>query len=342
VASQWEKLFFEEIDGRRRRMVLQGTEAPKGHVRSKPAFSLGATTRRVLKPEPGVNGGTVHVTGLRFRDLVVNVHFRDSMSGDQGRGRSRVNLIDSIQESARPLRIVWGSVVRVGLLAEVDHGVEGEGEFDCTLTFEIHGTGQKRKRTAKRPFALSALLGQMGDALDVAKGAFKIPGISLGFGTMIEELLGAIAAPFASLLALADDVLGEIEDVGAAFQSAERRLLQIANHAKNIQRRSREAFGVVASSAEAIEDESYRAAWRRAQADALEALRVLATSASEVGEKAERKAVGSTSGALHTARDGETTEELARRFNTSPGAIRKLNPSLPVGALTQGVVVKLP
>jgi hypothetical protein len=340
----YERLYFEEMDGKRRRVVLQGTEAPKGHTRGATAFDLGGEVRRKLKPEPGSDEPVVHVMGLQHRDLVVRVHFRDSMTGLNGNAEKRVKLIEEIKAAARPLRIVWGKTLRIGLLHDTQHGVEGEGEYESVLTFDVYSTGdaKARRRSSARPLALAASLEGVLDELAVAKGHFKVPGFSTNFGSVLEELFSAIVAPLAGLLSLANDIAGAVDEVAYALQSVQRKLFQIANSAKRLQTKLKDAWSFVSSSANPGEDAESRLAWGRARAEGMESLRKAIQACGEVGESAERRAIGTGKTRFYTTHDGDTAEGIARMFATSVATIRSLNPSLPMGALAGGTRILVP
>ncbi len=340
----YESLFFEEIDGERRRCVLQGSEAPKGHVRSEAAFHLGGRVLRARKQEIGVPRPTVHVNGQEERDLVIRVHLRDSMTGLSGNAEERQKFIDSFREQARPLRIVWGKTLRRGMLVETDFGVEGEGEYECELTFEVYDKGELNGRRARRrrPLALPSSYEAISDAIGKARTALKIPGLSLDFSSTIDGLFNLFTWPLTGLLSLMDDVVSAVEGLRDNAAEIRRRLFRIAAHASNIMSRAREAWGFLVSAEDPSEDPLAAARWRRAQAEALDRLREAVALARELGTAAEQKAIGSTSGRTYVTAAGDTVEQIARRFDTTEVFLRALNYGLPAGIIPAGTRIRLP
>lgn len=338
----FESLYFEEIDGRKRKVLLQGTEAPKGHMRGEPAFHLKQHLRRGKKYAIGARRPDVHIGGVEFDDLVIRVHFRDSLTGEEGGALRRMELINAIHSDARPLRIVWGKVLRLGLLAEPDFGVEAEGEFEATLTFEIHDDGQPvRRKTRRRPLGIPSAVEELASFIETAKGV-KIPGLHLDFGSTLDDLFSAIASPLTALAGLAEDILSTGEDVSDDVASVKRRLFQVANRAKELQRRTGELFGFLTASNDPTDTPEDSAAWRRAQADALEALGEAMRAARDLGATSEKQALGTSSGRIYEARAGDTAEQIADRFGTSMEALKALNPSLPTGPIPPGTKIRLP
>lgn len=340
----YESLFFEEIDGERRRCVLQGSEAPKGHVRAESAFHLGGRVLRARKQEIGVPRPTVHVNGQEERDLVIKVHLRDSLTGLAGNAEERQKFIDSFRERARPLRIVWGKTLRRGMLVETDFGVEGEGEYECELTFEIYDKGELAGRRARRrrPLALPSSYEAISDALGAARSAVKIPGISVDFSATLDGLFNLITWPLTGLLSLMDDVVSTVEGLRDNAAEIRKRLFRIAAHASSIMSRTRELYGFLISADDPSEDPLAGARWRLAQAAALEKLREVIAAARELGTAAEQKAIGSTSGRTYISVAGDTIEEIARRFDTTAVFLRALNAGLPIGIIPAGTRIRLP
>jgi hypothetical protein len=340
----YDRLVFEELDGERRRITLQGTEAPQGGPRRDPAFALGGPVRRSEHFEPGVQAPVVHITGTKERDLVVRVHFRDSLTGLPGNAREQVDKIESIRLAARPLRIVWGHMVRRGILAEFEPAPESGGEIPATLTFAVYDQGHNA-RNSRGPGKLSvgAGLDVLGSAMDdlnaqLAKLSVPkagVPGLSIDIASGLQSLFGAIANPFSSLLALGGDIEAGIGETTAT-------LGQIANQARTLLGRTQALFGFLSSVADPLDDGAALAEWKRRQAECLVSLQAVLTAAFELGVAAERRGQGVTASRIVTARAGDTVESLARRNGTTPAAILALNPTLAPGAVPPGTRVRLP
>jgi len=336
-------LYFEEIDGQRRKVRLEGSAAPIGGIRAgDPAFTLGGEVRGPKQYDPGRQAPNRHVTGTKENDLVVKVHLRDVLTGVSGQATRTRQLIDAIRLAARPLRIVWGKELRRGILQKTEFGVEGEGDYTGTLTFEVYDAGDSGFQRRTRRVAL-ALPGTFDDVLDefAARPAamVAIPGFSFDVGTVLVELYAAATRPLAELLRLVDAVTQGAGDTlatfGALTQAAAALIARCADLA---------AYLGAYDDPIALDDALARARWARQRAEALAALGEVSKRAFDLGASAETRAKGTgrTGGRIYLSRAGDTVESIARLNGCSPEDVRGLNPALPLGILATGTTVVLP
>lgn len=336
-------LYFEEIDGQRRKVRLEGSAAPLGGIRSgEAAFHLGGEVRGPKQYDPGRQAPNRHVTGTKENDLVVKVHLRDVLTGVSGQATRTRQLIDAIRLSARPLRIVWGKELRRGILQKTEFGVEGEGDYTATLTFEVYDAGDSgfQRRTRRVSLALPASIADVVDEFAARPAAIvAIPGLGFDFGTVLVELYAAATRPLAELLRLVDAVTQGVGDVLGTFTA-------LTQAAAALIARCADVAAYLGSYEDPIEldDALARSRWARQRAEALAALSDVTKRAFDIGVAAETRAKGTgrSAGRIYLSRAGDTVESIARSNGASPEDIRGLNPSLPLGILPAGTTVVLP
>lgn len=332
----FDRLFFEEIDGARRKIVLSGTTAPMGGTRHEAAFVDGGDLRHTRRYEAGQRAPVVHVTGTQEHEWEIKGHHRDSLLGTRGAARELIDRIEAIRESGRPLRIVWGDQLRRGLLSKAKYPVEAEGEFRYELTFSIFDKGDPPARAERRrlidigPSVLEPL-----EALDSVRASLRVPGLGLDVQGTLDELFGAVLSPLADLIALAEAIEDEAVTLADALTSFASRCQIVFGRLLNLF-----AF-VEAFRPDDERDARAAAAWRRAQAEALARLDRAAQRAFEVGVDAELKAQGEWSGAIVVAAEGDTLEEIARRLGCARARLVRLNPGV-MGRLTRGQKLRAP
>ncbi|MBI2393164.1 MAG: LysM peptidoglycan-binding domain-containing protein [Deltaproteobacteria bacterium] len=336
------ELFFEEIDGARRKVKLRGHSAPHGGVRRDPAFHLGGTLRSVRTYEPGTGAAkppSRAITGSSERDLEVKGHLRDGQLGDGEAERLR-GLIESIRRTGRPLRITWNGLLRFGFLVETEFGIESGRDYTYRLRLEIdaigEGTDEDALRRARAPlFPLD--LSELTDAVSAHQGALlRVPGLSFDIASGITDLFAAVMNPLGSLIAAFEDIEAGIEDIGEAFKRA-------ANAAAALLGRLQHLVGHLDAQRDPTEggDASAKLAWERARTAAIIGLRETARKAYELGVEAERRQRGSTSGRTYVTAAGDTIESIAAREGTSAERIRALNPDVPLVPAT-ATTLRLP
>lgn len=342
VTIQPERLYFEEIDGQRRRVTLAGNEAPHGHFREAAAFTDGGEVRRTLKYEPGVNPPAVHITGTKEEPLVIKGHLRDSLTGNSGFGTDLVaplfegraqklkEQIDAIRTAARPLRIVWRGGAAGGLLLKALFPYEAAGEYQYELTFDVYWRGAPPKRRVRRPLSPSSGAGGIEPLVSGAPAALvNAPGVSLPIAEALSTLLNAALVPLSQLLTLAAGIESGVGDV-----------LDFASRCEALWNRLKEFIGFVHAMLEP-DDASDAAAWRFAHAAALNALYDAAEKTYQLGVDAETKASGVTAG-VYMSKDGDTLDQIAIRLGLSLAKLREANPTLPLGRLSAWTKVRIP
>lgn len=356
---------FTEVSGQHRSITLFGTTAPHGHVRASAAFDLGGEVRRSLHYEPGTDEPTVHVMGINQRDLVVHGHIRQSLlsqivstvAGTATTGSTDlqevstedayelVQQIESIRAAGGLLRIVWGQVVRTGLLRETKFGVEGDGEFTYELTFDVYNQGDRKPKTATKPISFPSVAADIDDNVTSLRKFLRIPGLSLPLDGVIDGLISAIANPVGQMLAILGDAETALEDTAAAIASAKRRYFQLANAAKRVKDRAEELKRVVEVAVDHGADPVDvfdRVTAQRNRLAALIALQEIVYACNAIGEAAERRILGGSSGRVYRTVLADTVEFIAVSFGVSSEAIRALNPDVPVGVIPVGTEIILP
>lgn len=332
-------LFFEEVDGDRRRVILRGSATPLGGPRRKAAFALGGELRSTRVYEPGSESPVRHVFGSKERDLEVEGHLRDGLLGDLGAAERYRGLIESIRREGQELRILWNGLARRGMLAETEFGVEGPADYTYRLRFEIDALddGEDEQRRSQRTAFPSLDPSELAGLLSARRSAMlRIPGLSFGIAAALDELFGAVLGPLGGLVGAFEDIAAEVEDIEGAFRRA-------INAAAALRERVRHLAATISAQNDPsdVPDGAALAAWERQRSEALMDLREVAARSLALGIEAERRLAGSTSGRVVEVRDGDTIESIAARERVSAEAIRALNPSAPF-APAAGTKLKLP
>lgn len=333
-------LFFEETDGLRRKVFLRGTTAPHGGVRRDPAFSLGGTLRSTRAYEPGVRRPVRHVNGSAERDIEIRGHLRDGLLGVAGEAKRLKELIEDIRREGRELLIGWDGLGRVGFLTESEFPVEGKGEYQYRLKFEIDdladdSSGLDYKRARRIPFP--ADMADIGDELAARKAALlAVPGLSIDIASSITDLYASVSRPLVEIVGFLTDIENGIEDTKSALRAC-------ANSAAALLARLEHLSGYLDGLGTPldVDDGASIAAWERARAEALLGLMQATRAAYLTGAQAERQVRGETSGRVYVAADGDTLEAIAAREGTTIEAILDLNPGLPFTPAA-GTRIRLP
>lgn len=333
----YETFFFEEIDGNKRKITLAGTEAPMGGPRRGAAFDLGGSVRKSEQFDPGSEAPNVHITGTTEHEIAVKGHFRDVLTGTAGGALARMAVIDSMRRAARPMRLVWGGILRRGLLATAKFGAESDSDIPYELTFSIYDHGVNRRTKSRRiPFASIQNFAVIEPRLASVKALASLDGIRPDLSSGIFALYSQLTAPLAQIIALTEDFEDGIASTIDALRS-------VASQAKALMLRCVDLFAFLSAidpnSASSADDAAVRAAWTRAQMDALVNLQLAISEVQEVGVNAEIRA-SANSERIVTAAFGDTLETIGARFGRSFEVMRSLNPTLRIGPLDAGTKVR--
>lgn len=326
-------LFFEEVDGDQRKVYLRGPIAPLGGPRRDPAFELGGSLRTQRVNEPGVSAGTTpggvvrHITGSEEAPIEVKGAFRDGQLGSDGSADRLQKTIDDIRRKGRLLRIVWYSELRFGYLVEARFGIEGARDRQYHLKFEIDDVGGAEyltRRRLKRPSVSD--VSTLADDLAANQAALvKVKGLRFDTGSTLVSMFGAATRPLFDLLGALEDLDADIGDTADAYAA-------VANSASAFIARLKHLAGTLDGLSDPTDgsDAAAVAEWRRARAEALVALQDAAARARELGEEAERRTRGGSTGQVHIVVDGETVESIAAAAGTTASALWALNPTVPL------------
>lgn len=333
-------LFFEEIDGQKRRVLLKDSEAPFGGQRVSSAFNLGGEVRKKSSWETGVRAPVVHITGTKELPIEVEFHLRDSMSGIAGNARNRMLLIDSIRLAARPVRVVWNGELRRGIIDKFEAGVEAPGEFKCKLVFDVWDQGDEPAVQFKPAFSLPTSAKFISDTVTNVAASLKIPGLSFDVSNTLTALFAPAFSLLGEFISLAEDFDNEAIDI---FNAGLRLMTSLDAMLARIQ----SIVSFVEQVGEFFFDEPIDALyWRRKQAEALAALDQVLTQTYASGVAVETRMQqlnGSGTGSrTHNVRQGDTLENIARRYDVTFESLVDLNPDVPAGRLTEGTIVRIP
>lgn len=333
-------LFFEEIDGQKRRVALRGSTAPHGGRRRDPAFSLGGTLRSTKTNEPGQRRPVRSITGTSERPLAIKGHLRDGLIGADGGAKRVRTLIDDIRLQARPLRIIWDGELRYGFLEDAEFGVETGADFTYHLEFGIDdvgdGTDNDVLKRARGPITVPDVAG-LRDTVESARASLvSVPGISIDLASSLNDLFAAAFNPLGQLIGAFEDVEQGVEDLADAFRRA-------ANAAAALLSRIQHLAGTIGAVTDPTDtdDGAARAAWERRRAEALLELREVSARAYALGVEAEKRLRGASSGRYVVTAAGDTIEGIAARERVSAEAIRALNPGVSF-APAEGTKLRLP
>ena len=347
ATADFSRLTIEEIDGEQRRVVLAGTLAPHGHVRSKAAFSLGGKVRKFLRWEFGSRTPTVHVVGTEEEPLAIEIHLRDSLLGYTGAADILFQKIDQMRRSARPLRIVWGDVLRIGMFDEAVFPVEGAGEYQGQLKFDIFSQGEPYRRilVTRKPISLTTDANALKDALDTGRASIAtIPNLNLDLGSYIDSLYASATAPLALLLSLATDIDESVADLATALahalQAAETLFGALTDCQRGLENAARTGVEQI-SGVSGADNALSQAAFRRAQADAAVALQAMRAQCWDLGTSLATRQLGQIASTTMTLGAEETIEQFAFRIGTEAATLRSLNPGVPILA-PAGSKLRLP
>jgi hypothetical protein len=333
-------VFFEEIDGDRRKVYLRGSLSPHGGPRRDAAFKLGGGIRQSKQPEPGVRPPVRHITGTTENDIELHGHFRDALIGSDGAADALQELIDDIRKQARSIRLVWKNKIRIGILAKADFGVEGWRDRTYQLTFEIDGDEEgeaaTRERLKRVAFPPANTAGLLDDLQTKVQAVIKVPGLSFDVGGWLTDLYAGLSGPLFDMLGALEDIEADIDDVSGALHG-------IVNSAKAFLARIDHLAGTLDGESDPtdLDDASAMAAWQRARAEALVALQVAAKRVFDLGVEAERRIARAIAAGLHIVTDGETLEQIAAREGIDVMTLRSMNPGIPLMPAA-GTKVKLP
>ncbi len=334
-------LFFEEIDGQKRKVFLQDSEAPFGGRRIKSAFTLGGEVRKHATWETGVRTPVVHITGTTELPIEIEFHLRDSETGKPGNADKRLDLIDGIRLAARPIRVVWNGRFRRGIIEKFEAGVEDAGEYACKLHIDVWDQGDEPSEIRKNTLSLPISIQGVSDSLTKTTGKLlSFPGMPFDLANTLSALISPAINFTAALLSLVEDFEAEAVDIQQLGDRVANQCLALIFRVINI------ISFVECIVEDLIDDEEDAFDWRIVQAEALDALDRILTQSYAVGEAVETRMQEASNGGaperVYITRQGDTLESVARMFSTTFEALVALNPSVPMGRLPDGTVLQIP
>lgn len=330
---------FQEIEGKKRIVALDGSTAPKGGFRRETAFELGGELRKKEHFEPGADTPATHVAGKKYVPLKIEGEIRDSLLGAQGRADEKIAAITAIADSGLTLRIVWNSKLFIGQLDKWTFPTEDAGEYRYALEFAVWGTGAIdgaiRSPIASVSLSSNALVVE--DAVKASLASYKLPSMSLSLSATIDALFAPLFGALTQFLSTVEAYEAGLEDTVSAGQ----RLLGQCDMMMN-------RILACVSFFDALTGEYFDGVdailWRRRQAQALADLDAAIKSVWQVGESVESALYSELHRVperLYVTSQGDTFEALARLFDTSFERLVALNPTVPVGPLRSGITLRI-
>lgn len=329
--------FFREIDGQKRKVLLTGGAAPFGQVRSEAAFKLGGKLRKKKTFEPGAKSPAVHTTGTEFAPIEIKGQLRDHLVG---RAEQLRQLIESVAEEGRLLQIVWNNRLYVGQLEEWLFPVEGEGQYQYELKFDIYSRGAGEEPLLRTLEAVGSVLSDSGFAAPLKAALGALPTSLLPF-----DLRLATDALTAGVLSTLSNVIALVEEFESAAADTERVGAELLGQLSTLLQRALACLSFVTRVFDEDLDDAIAATeWRAKQAAAAAAIDEALAQLWRAGQGVETQlstADTDTPERLYVTREGDTWESIAREFETTFDQLVAWNPEAPIGTLQTNTVLRV-
>lgn len=101
---------LEELEGQRRRVVLEASALPFQGV------DAGVSQRLVRTHYPGASRASVQVMGTEENEVVLSGRLSDVLLGEAGGAEALVGKLRELVLGQRPIQLTWGALVRRGFL----------------------------------------------------------------------------------------------------------------------------------------------------------------------------------------------------------------------------------
>lgn len=143
MAEPWDSLTIEEdIPTGALSVTLTRSDLPRALPRAMAAFESGGPVEHEAVYLPGRRRPIYQIKQARERDMVLQGAFRDHLYVRDGgtvafHARAMRDALERIRTRCNPVRITWGSEVRLGVMIEAKFGEESAHEIDYELTFAI-------------------------------------------------------------------------------------------------------------------------------------------------------------------------------------------------------------
>lgn len=211
VTPEWT---IEQLGGDRKKISLTARFAPHGRPRQKPVITKRTSTRQIVVRYSGTNVPTRHILGDLYEDRELTGRFADWYpGGGPGVARARATELHQFKADAQPVRVTWGSVLSfTGLVDVVETAYESVAEVAWKIVFNVDSDDDvKQTLSGAQPVSPAsvqpqAIVQELLGPLAVLQSFSTLPNISADFLDSIADVVDALNAPAASLLAIADQV----------------------------------------------------------------------------------------------------------------------------------------
>lgn len=324
------KWVFQQLSGERRRIELEGWDAPFGRPRQGAVVEDGVALRHNPVYYDGNPEPTVHIFGDKNEDIELNGRFRDRYGG-RNSAQALAEQFKAFTRDGQLAHITWGDTISLrAFITSFTPGRESRGEIEWRMSLLVVSDdlaerrpdpplrqlpadhtdaimAAMRKVWAASPDAPSA---DAPDRPETPKPPTKLPTSVLDIIAGFTDMLGSFTASLAN-------IAGQIESFERAAIGEVRRFRAAIRQIRTAALRLMRTYDSLEMHWLEVQDAEDELRLEEMRTESQEALAEMLAEVDVAAEAARRAELGQIQ-AVYVAVTGDTWESIARKFYGDP------------------------
>lgn len=336
------KWVFQQLGGERRRIELEGWNAPFGRPRQSPVVEDGVELRHNAVYYDGNPEPTVHVFGDKNDDVELNGRFRDRYGG-KGAAQVLAEQFKAFTRDGQLTQVTWGDTVSLrGFITKFTPSRESRGEIAWRMTLLVVSDDLADRRPLlgdpEKPTDHAKAIWAAMQALDDARK--PLPKLK----TSLLDMISGFTDMLMSVTASVANIAGQIESYERAAVGEIKRLRATVRQAQTATVRLVRTYDSLRSDALEVQSANDDLRLEQVRTASQEALSEMGKTLDAAGRQAQQAELGKIR-AVYVAIAGDTWEAISRKFYGDPGGaadVREANNIAPGAQPLPGEAYAIP